>query len=455
MEMSEASNNVTVQCKAEERLLSSVEVMYIKLGNLNPPASLYFHVNVLHSEKKIAEDLVRKSLFEVSKLHMLLQAKCVLTDTEDYLFQRVPQFSQDSKWINIQSIDVTSKDEWLSIVTEDLKTPFEISEGPLWRVLWLTVRSEDAGFNYILVFVSSHAIIDFRSCMDLIHTQFLPLLNDLIKGNEFQSIHEDSIMLAYPAERVYLNGIKESNYSHIKFEIPWYVKAPHDLNPKLSLNHFPFSIEKTQARKFGQVCKKNNVSVHSVVVVLLGSAFSNATKEFPSCTFDGNISFIIDLRKFNKELSTSPYPLGSYTSRSNIKYQETNTSDKVKFFEFCRKVNSEVKKNNRPETSVTLASVFNYLMKSMDFNKFMDFFKIVTLSNGGNFNFDFESTSGVTLQEQYLSVSLPDKAAFITTLTYNGTMFFCIGLDCKWFSKRFAQFIADDLRKSINYLVNE
>ena len=60
--MSEASNNVTVQCKAEERLLSSVEVMYIKLGNLNPPASLYFHVNVLHSEKKIAEDLVRKSM---------------------------------------------------------------------------------------------------------------------------------------------------------------------------------------------------------------------------------------------------------------------------------------------------------------------------------------------------------------------------------------------------------
>lgn len=477
--MSEASNNVTVQCKAEERLLSSVEVMYIKLGNLNPPTSLYFHVNVLHSEKKIAEDLVRKSLFEVSKLHMLLQAKCVLTDTEDYLFQRVPQFSQDSKWINIQSIDVTSKDEWLSTVTEDLKTPFEISEGPLWRVLWLTVRSEDAGFNYILVFVSSHAIIDFRSCMDLIHTQFLPLLNDLIKGNEFQSIHEDSIMLAYPAERVYLNGIKESNYSHIKFEIPWYVKAPldfglwlqkkgfflpevkpkcrefDDLNPKLSLNHFPFSIEKTQARKFGQVCKKNNVSVHSVLVVLLGNAFSNATKEFPSCTFDGNISFIIDLRKFNKELSTSPYPLGSYTSRSNIKYQETNTSDKVKFFEFCRKVNSEVKKNNRPETSVTLASVFNYLMKSMDFNKFMDFFKVVTLSNGGNFNFDFESTSGVTLQEQYFSVSLPDKTAFITTLTYNGTMFFCIGLDCKWFSKRFAQFIADDLRKSINYLVNE
>ena len=477
--MAEPSNNVTVRCKAEERLLSSVEVMYIKMGNLIPPATYYFHVNVLHSEKKIAEDFVRKSLFEVSKLHMLLQAKCLFTDTEDYLFQRVPQFGQDSKWINIRSIDVTSKDEWLSIVTEDLKTPFAISEGPLWRVLWLTVSSEDAGFNYILVFISSHAIIDFRSCMDLIHTQFLPLLNDLLKGNEFQSIHEDSIMLAYPAEKIYLNGINESNYSHMKFEIPWYVKAPldfglwlrkkglflpevkpkcrefDDLNPKISVGHFPFSIEKTQTRKFAQVCKKNNISVHSVLVVLLGNAFRNAAKEFPSCTFDGNINFIIDLRKFNKELSTSPFPLGSYTSHSKIKYQETNTNDKGKCFEFCRKVNSEVKKNNKPETSVALASVFNYLIKSMDLNEFMDYFKVVTLSNGGNFNFDFESTSGVTIQEQYFSVSIPDKAVFITTLTYNGAMFFCIGLDCKWFSKRFADFIADDLRKSINFLVNE
>ena len=195
--------------------------------------------------------------------------------------------------------------------------------------------------------------------------------------------------------------------------------------------------------------------MHSVLVVLLGNAFRNAAKEFPSCTFDGNINFIIDLRKFNKELSTSPFPLGSYTSHSKIKYQETNTNDKGKCFEFCRKVNSEVKKNNKPETSVALASVFNYLIKSMDLNEFMDYFKVVTLSNGGNFNFDFESTSGVTIQEQYFSVSIPDKAVFITTLTYNGAMFFCIGLDCKWFSKRFADFIADDLRKSINFLVNE
>ena len=129
--MGEFISEESVKCNADERFLGTMEFMFMELGNLEPPSSNYCHVNVLHSEKEITECHVRESFYELTKSHILLQARCVLTDTGDYLFQKVPQFSQDSSWINIQSIEVTSKDEWLSIVTENIKVPFAISEGPL------------------------------------------------------------------------------------------------------------------------------------------------------------------------------------------------------------------------------------------------------------------------------------------------------------------------------------
>ena len=476
MEMSRQKE--TVQCKAEERPLSAVEVMYIKFGNSNPPFSNYFHVNVIHSEKAILESQIRKSFHEISKLHVLLQAKCLLTDTGDYLFHRVPHYREDSKWINIQSIDISSKDEWLSVVTEDLKIPFAVLQGPLWRVLWLTVCNEEKeGFEYVLVFISCHAIIDVKSCMDLIHVQFLPLVNDLLMGNDFQHIHGSKITLAYPGEKVFLNGIDETNYSFMKFETPWYVKAPLDfglwlqrkglftgeskpkcreyeeVNLTSSVCHYPFYIERTQSEKFRQLCKENSVSVHSVLVALLANAFGNAAREFSLFAFDGNISFPVDLRKFNKELSTSPLPLGVYTGMSKVKCQEKSIIDKKEFFEYCRKLTLEIKKKNKPERSALLGSIFNYLFKNVETEDFLKHFTFVSLSNAGNFSYSPQANGPATIQEQYFSVSLCYGAAFITTLTYNETMFFCVGFDCKWFSRNFSQFVVNDLRKSIDCLV--
>ena len=476
MEMSRQKE--TVKCKAEERPLSPVEVMYVKFGSSNPPFSNYFHVNVIHSEKAILEHQIRKSFHEISKLHVLLQAKCVLSDTGDYLFQRVPQYSEDSKWINIQSINISSKDEWVSVVTEDLKSPFAVSQGPLWRVLWLTVCNEEEGFEYVLVFISCHAIIDVKSCMDLIHVQFLPLLNDLLMGNDFQHVHGNKIMLAYPGEKVFLNGIDETNYSFMKFETPWYIKAPLDfglwlqrkglftgeskpkcreydeVNLSNSVCHHPFSIERTHSEKFRQLCKKNSVSVHGVLVALLANAFYNAAREFSLFVFDGTISFPVDWRKFNKELSTSPLPLGVYTGFSKVKCQEKNIIDKKTFFEYCKKLTSEIKKKNKPERSALLGSIFNYLFKNVGTEDFIKHFTSVSLSNAGNFSHSPQANGAAIIQEQYFSVSLCYGATFITTLTYNGTMFFCVGFDCKWFSRNVFQFIVNDLRKSIDFLVS-
>ena len=113
--MGEFLSKESVQFNADDRFLSTMEVMFMKLGNWKPPPFNYFHVNALHSKREITECHVRERFYELTKLHILLQVECALADTRDYLFQKVPQFSQDLSWNNIQSIEVTSKDEWLKI----------------------------------------------------------------------------------------------------------------------------------------------------------------------------------------------------------------------------------------------------------------------------------------------------------------------------------------------------
>lgn len=86
--MGKCISEKSVQCNADERFLGTKEVMFMEMGSLKPPCSNYFHDNVLHSEREITECHVRESFYELTKLHVLLQVKCTLTDTGDYLFQR-------------------------------------------------------------------------------------------------------------------------------------------------------------------------------------------------------------------------------------------------------------------------------------------------------------------------------------------------------------------------------
>ena len=62
-------SNESVQCDTDERFLSAIEVKFMKLGNWKPPASNYFHVNVLHSERKIIECHVRSEKRSVNLLN--------------------------------------------------------------------------------------------------------------------------------------------------------------------------------------------------------------------------------------------------------------------------------------------------------------------------------------------------------------------------------------------------
>lgn len=129
--------------------------------------------------------------------------------------------------------------------------------------MWLTVCNEEKeGFEYVLVFISCHAIIDVKSCMDLTHVQFLPLVNDLLMGNDFQHIHGSKITLAYPGEKVFLNGIDETNYSFMKFETPWYVKAPLDFGLWLQRKGLFTGESKPKCREYEEVNLTSSVITH-------------------------------------------------------------------------------------------------------------------------------------------------------------------------------------------------
>ena len=471
--------NKPIECNPDERYLSTIESFYTQMSNRDKLATYLYHTTVISSKKEINEDQIKKCFFEISKTHFLMQSSLKKMSNGDYKVHKEDRFSEHNGWIDIKTETVEKKDQWKDVVSENLKIRFDISKGPIWRLLWIIPKHSESLFEYVLVLVCQHVLMDMISCMDMIHQQFLPLLDNLLTKNEMRTCPSPQIPLGYPLEKL-IHPVGE-NYSFLKVPVPmnikFFLKLIHlkdsakncfsffrfwdkKLPKKIPVikeeekecetvhGQFPFAVNENTSQSFFQLCKKRSAKVHSVLLVITSNAFSEAKIKFPEFTYKNEIFYIVDHRKFIKELTTSPLTLGSYVGIAPSTVTSCDADDTDEFFSYCREVNEGVQEANKPGSDEVMY-VTTELMRQ---GRFLDEFQNnYFLSNAGRFDYN-GSLQNVSISEHYFSIVQEKSGLYIGTLTYNKKMLFCIGYDGEWYSRSFVEFIANHIKSSIEHI---
>ena len=471
--------NKPIECNPDERYLSTIESFYTQMSNRDKLTTYLYHTTVISSKKEIKEDQLRKCFFEISKTHVLMQSSLKKMSSGDYKVHKEERFSEHIDWINIKTETVEDTDQWKLVVSENLKIRFDISKGPIWRLLWIIPKRSEFLFEYVLVLVCQHVMMDMISCMDMIHQQFVPLLDNLLVKNEMQTCLSPQISLGYPLEKL-IHPVGE-NYSFINVPVPmtiklflkliylkdsakncfsffkiWNNKLPKKIpmikeeqkECETANGQFPFAVNENTSQSFLQVCKKRSTKVHSVLLVITSNAFSEAKMKFPEFTYNNEIFYVVDHRKFIKELTVSPLTLGSYVGIAPSTVTSCDVGDTDEFFSYCREVNEGVQETNKPGSDEVMY-VTTELMRQ---GRFLDEFQNnYFLSNAGRFDYK-GSLQNVSISEHYFSIVQEKSGLYIGTLTYKKKMFFCIGYDSEWYSQSFVEFIANHIKNSIRHI---
>jgi len=465
----------------EKRLLSALEHFYVKAG-ASTGITTYFHSLVLNSTKEINESHVRSCFFEISKTQSLLRVHCKEEENGDLSFEIQDNYLKENNWINIECINVNNQNEWIKHVTENMSSKlFDVFNEPLWRILWLVCPvNQDESFTYVLIFIANHVISDGKSVSDLLTNKFMVLLNNLDIDESVSAV-----ALAYPFEAVF--SYKENyteNYSLMDFIIPaiykgvlnvglWLIDKTIPSKPKMrsfdkkntELNvicHYPFIINENETKNFIKVCKEEKVTVNTSLMLLVSNALESAESSIESLKKCGNaVSYAIDFRKFNTELSTSPIVLGVYTVMGRQKIKPVKLDDRKTFFATARKLGEKIKATNKVKDYSK--DIFTYAVAHVLRTKTMDDLlknqaqQLVSVTNLGRVVENSPVKNGfVKITEQYFSVSVRESFGGVTisVLTYDNKLCFVIGCDSNWLSEDFAQVLATDLQKSISTVGN-
>lgn len=247
----------------------------------------------------------------------------------------------------------------------------------------------------------------------------------------------------------------EKKRKDINSDIPRIRCVEDPSNQQVTGNYFPFEIDSESSKGFTGFCKANSLTVHSVLVTLLGNSLKSMEKEYPGLKGSfGKIINPIDLRKFDTRLGKSPMPLGCYVSAelTNIP-DHFDVSEKKRFLAYASQLCKTVSKANKAPSNLSLYSVMAYVI---ELNKMKELVKAIGdaagLSNLARID-DMvisEDDDAVKLVGQYFTVSMLQPFLFISTLSFKGKMFFCVAFDDKWITEDFVVSLSKRLKDSIH-----
>lgn len=459
------------------RALSAHETVFSDCANFDAKASTYCHVNIFESEKPIAASLVRACIHELSKQHFLLRTCARRNEDDVHIFEEMENLDENGDWIPIKCCKMASPHSWNNLLSEELKQPFDFVKGPMWRVVWVTCAKEQLQYQYVLLFIGSHGIIDAKSSVDLFANQFLPRLNNLLDNLVTEDFPKPIEMTKSGLEL--FSSLVCPKDSLQNYPVPWMKKKVlnsliwflrkigHNVEPPAmkvtsgNRDAFPafyhFQIESELLNRLHTVCRKNMTSIHAILMVILTNIFKDAGKVFTN--FNGKIGQIVypvDLRKFNKFLHTSPLPLGYHVSILTKKVRPCPMENVDGLFKYAQHLTRDIRKSNQPIAMnefllPTILLARKDLVK--EFHKFIP--QSLVLSNLGDCDqlVNHKPGASVRLTEQYFSMPAWNSI-FVTTSTLNRKMLFCIGYNNKWFDDSFGEFLEKKMRDLINEIAN-
>ena len=184
--------------------------------------SYYMHIGIFQSSEKLSEADVRDALITLVKRQEMLQMKFESVADETFSFKYVP--NEDLNKVDLQVKPISSLEEWKKFCEHSTDT-LDLENGQLWRVYYLPVEEtnvESESNEFVIVFVSHHAIVDAVSCFDMLYRQFMPILSAVInKTNETEVV--TILPLLEPNEVIFQGTKKDPQH------LPWYFKLGHDL----------------------------------------------------------------------------------------------------------------------------------------------------------------------------------------------------------------------------------
>jgi len=179
--------------------------------------------------------------------------------------------------------------------------------------------------------------------------------------------------------------------------------------------HYPFLINENETKNFIKVCKEAKVTVNTVLLLLVSNALESAESSIRSLKkCDNTVSYAIDFRKFNTELSSSPIVLGVYASFGMQKINAVELDDRKIFFTAARKLGEKVKAENKLKDCSK--DIFTYAVAHVLNTNTIDYMlktllkQMISLTNLGRVVENSPVKNGfVKITEQYFSVSVRDN----------------------------------------------
>ena len=329
--------------------------------------------------------------------------------------------------------------------------------------------------------LGSHAILDGLSISDFLLGQFLPTLNHLLNGGELStnSIDQsDSIQLTKSTTEIY-SHLKAPQESYNHYPVPFLREkvlgfgisliSMLNLKPKPPpmrvfetkrengcTEFHQFVIDEETAFNFRRVCKEHSLSFQAILMLMIANAMKESENQFPH--FKGNIHEIrypVDVRRFNKALSTSPLPLAVHVQSVAQKIRAQPTENLTEFLKYAHEISESVRSFKKPAPASDLIDSVVILQRNNFFQKGLQYApQGILFTNVGNCDGfqKLQSTDIVKAKECYVT-STTHNTIFASAAALNKKMFCVLSYNSEWLNGEFAKCVENSMRSSMKILV--
>ena len=379
----------------KSRRMGHQENLMLSLNQLGGPIAQYISISVIESKTQIQLAQVKQAFDESSTLNYLLRA-CAKGDVDSVeaktFFSPIDEDRFGTDWVPVEEFELSQEDDgkWSNALPGILSdNKIDYVNGPLWFVKWIkqSNNTPDNNFSYVLIFVSSHIIIDGKAGHNLISNQIVPYLASACDGtvNKSNSSGKPSkcIHFANSLEQV-IYDFDGTQLELANRTIPFLLRAAtnafvlkQNISKKFNSstqeqpvsNHFrTFTTDESITRALIKLSKSKNISVHSILMVLVHNALEQARRKFNLALNTGVLLYPIDARKFQHDL-TDPHtmPLGDYHKMGQHKMRSnTNLEDEASFFRMAKEVKTGIQEHNQPQQEKTIFDCCFHLIQKQN-----------------------------------------------------------------------------------------
>jgi NRPS condensation-like uncharacterized protein len=349
---------------------------------------------------------LRQALDRVQHRHPLLNVKIALDRTE------IPWFINDSVQIPVRVVGRHTPQQWHQEVERELANPFDWSQAPLIRVVWL--QGDDV---FDLIITCDHAIADGMSVVFL--------LRDILQALESPDRPLPVLSQQRPYEQLIptfqqkLSSSFEPSLGTTKTK----PTLPENSRPRLHA----WSLSTAETSALISACKQSQTTVHAAIC----AAFLLAIRDDQNGNFDETIPLkcfcAIDLRPF---LPTIAEDFGAY-------FTFILTADKVagnrSVWELARSIKSQI------DLKTTPAQIFAHIPNSEAFIATLPSLDevVVALETVNRYDLNVSNLGRLKIDRQYGEFQLTavygpaitnhmDRAAIVGIATLDERMFFSL-----------------------------